>query len=744
MLDNKALTTVFATAMRCLIGATLVAGATGTLTSCKKGSAPNIIDVGDQVAVVGQTLTLHIFASDPDGDSLDYSFHSEGLPDVDATTSMSVAPDGHGVFTFTPLASQIGSRLFDFNVSDGKNESTLTINIEVRGAVGSGSLPIFRKPLGSGTVLDLEQADCVDFEIEVEDPDSASVILEATPPIIQDSNLSTDASGMSGEWSWCPNREQKEGPDRYDLTLTADDMENPAQEKDYIIVLRKRQGLDCPGDFPEVEHSPRDFSTLLDLQIDAHVTDTEGLGDAPLLLYSFEDPGDPIDFSIMTLVEMNLESGDMRDGMWRGFIPNPTAAAGEGAEATVYYLVSASDNDDIEGDCDHRVDNPERGVHDVSVVNNGEGGAGVCEGCSADVQCGGEGDLCLVQDSEGYCGSACADDGECGDGFICSPEPVSSIDGAAARQCIKNSGDCSSSGNGGACEDDGRDDSGDDTPDEASALGTVGPGDQSGTLCPDDEDWYQIEIAEEAEVTVTLSGDAPPDMDVSITDAAGVLIKQSIGLTSDEELTTTCLDPGTYYMRVFSVDNEQGSYTVSYSADPSTCGQVIGEGDCCEDNNTPGCEDSGIQACVCGMDDFCCDFEWDETCANIAKDECGADCGGSENLDCCTDQETPGCTDTAIEACVCDDDPWCCGNDSAGVGVWDQFCVAKVGSLLCGSPCTPDDDDGDCCEDNGTPGCNVNTVEECVCEADPLCCSLGWDALCVVAIMTEECGSCPS
>ncbi|MBC23170.1 MAG: hypothetical protein CMJ32_04555 [Phycisphaerae bacterium] len=55
-------------------------------------------------------------------------------------------------------------------------------------------------------------------------------------------------------------------------------------------------------------------------------------------------------------------------------------------------------------------------------------------------------------------------------------------------------------------------------------------------------------------------------------------------------------------------------------------GACGGAGDCCEANGTPGCNDLDCCADVCDTDPFCCDTEWDQTCADTANDLCES-CG---------------------------------------------------------------------------------------------------------------------
>ena len=724
---------------RCVAGALLTTAALAP-AACKKGNPPTLLDVGDQVAVVGQQLVLQLVANDPDGDELYYEVASTA-PDLATTTAITKTPAGQGIFTFTPLASQIGVQLFDFSAFDGRFRHTLTISIDVRGAVGSGSMPVFRRPLGAGTVLDLEQAECMDLAIEIADPDSASVTLEQQAPIIEGATLTTDANGLSGTWSWCPSRAQIEGDDRYYLTLSADDGDNLPVTKDFAIVLRRRSGEDCPGKAPLILHEPTDFTTRLDLDITANIEDDLGLGSTPYVVYATEDPGDPIDFSKTTLANMNLVDGDMRDGRWQATVPNFLANEPEGTTAPLFYLLSATDDDDAEGDCDHRTDDPASGMHRVSVTLGGDESAGLCEVCSFDVQCGDGDDLCLpaTGGEGGHCGQSCASTDDCPTDYICSPQPVESIEGQTAQQCIPNAGSCG--GTGGNCEDD--DHEPDSTPAEGLATAALDSGIDDRVLCQDDDDWYRVELTASTQIGATLEGDNPPDIDLALTDEAGVLIESSDSLTSSESLTSACLDAGTYLLRVHSIDSDPvGTYGITLNLDTETCaGPMGGVGDCCEDNDSPGCDQPDVETCVCAEDSYCCETEWDDICAGIATDDCDACGGGSTgemNEDCCTVQGTPGCTDPAIEACVCANDAYCCSTQ------WDSTCVGRVGSDLCGESCMPDDADGPCCSANGTPGCEVNSVESCVCAADAFCCDTLWDEMCVEAIGTNSCGTCPA
>jgi hypothetical protein len=158
-------------------------------------------------------------------------------------------------------------------------------------------------------------------------------------------------------------------------------------------------------------------------------------------------------------------------------------------------------------------------------------------------------------------------------------------------------------------------------------------------------------------------------------------------------------------------------------------------GNCCESNGTPGCSSTGnidCEECVCASDSFCCTSAWDATCASAANAaECGPACGCvATEGSCCTSNDTPGCTDNAVEAIVCANDAFCCETR------WDAVCAGLAETLA--NTCN-----GDCCAENATPGCsstgNVN-CEGCVCEIDAFCCSNSWDAFCVGISTGAECG----
>ena len=120
----------------------------------------------------------------------------------------------------------------------------------------------------------------------------------------------------------------------------------------------------------------------------------------------------------------------------------------------------------------------------------------------------------------------------------------------------------------------------------------------------------------------------------------------------------------------------------STGAADSTGGGTF-EGECCDPNGTPGCNDPDISACVCGIDEVCCMDEvgWDQTCVDIAANMCEAGCALPV---CCDEVAFPGCEeDPVLEACVCKIDAYCCGDMD---GVWDSTCV-QIANESCDAGC---------------------------------------------------------
>ncbi len=161
----------------------------------------------------------------------------------------------------------------------------------------------------------------------------------------------------------------------------------------------------------------------------------------------------------------------------------------------------------------------------------------------------------------------------------------------------------------------------------------------------------------------------------------------------------------------------------------------VGSGGCCEANGTPGCNNLECQDKVCAVDPFCCTISWDAICAEQANELCTV-CGGDPG-DCCVPNGTPGCNDPDCEAAVCAVDAFCCETE------WDTVCADEAEEVCaeCVPPPPVCPGEGDCCSDNGTPGCDDPACCELICAQDSFCCETSWDTICAEAA-AAQCEGC--
>ena len=551
--------------------------------ACGGGAAPELASIGDQVAQVGTELKIELDGSDPDGDKLTYNFHAADVTDLDGHAEVSVSPSGMGVFRWTPLAADVGMHAFDFVVSDGSHDTTVTVTIDVKSAIGSATAPIFRQPLGTGTTVDLTTADCVDVDVVIEDADSPGVTLAQEEPLIDGATL-TMADGLDASWHWCPSKAQQAADNRYTLTLSADDGDNPKTIKNYLIVLRgANTGSTCPGTAPVISHTPMNQTTILDLTLDATVTDDKGLKDTPLLYYSTTNPGATPNLALMTQISTLKISGSSTNGVYAADVPNPVASMPAGQSATLYYVFVADDDDDTMGTCDHSTTSQ---VYSMKVTSSGTADLPICAACSSDNQCG-TGDECVFIGSMGasYCLQQCG--ASCPTGYSCSANPVFSVNGASDFQCVPQSGSCTAPA--GTCADDSWEVN--DTRTDAAANPVLTPDLYDLVSCPStssttraNDDWFKIVTTADSRIDVQLDGGPETDLDLHLYKADGTVVSESTSLAASEEINK-CLKGATYYVKVNGYGSARNEYLLSYATTAETCNTTCTD-DSAEDDDT--------------------------------------------------------------------------------------------------------------------------------------------------------------
>ncbi|MGM0595554.1 MAG: pre-peptidase C-terminal domain-containing protein [Myxococcota bacterium] len=556
--------------------------------SSSSGSSPQIIQGGGlQQAYVGVEFSVQIVAVDSDSDNLDFSFEAPDIEDIDnrshPPTLMSAGAKS-AYFRFTPLASDVGEHHITIFVSDGSNKTSATMTINVNSSTGTNPFPVFVSPLGSGTTLDLSKHTCIDVEILVEDPDSNTVDISMSEPILEGYQLVQDSpQDFEAIFSWCPTKKQIEESERYTLNLVADDREDHLTHKRYVIILRRDlNNEDCqddPGTPPEISHQePEAVESVEDITVSFSASDDLGLVSAPVVYYATEPPTsetdpDPNEF---IPISSSLVSGDNLSGEYQVVIPNPIIGLSPGESKTVYYFIEAEDNDDPDSSqCDHRTTLPVGGIFQFTVTYPEDSqGAELCASCASDIQCGGSNDLCVyLTGNNSHCLLDCTDDPDiCPTDTYCSSEDVTSVDGNVRNQCIPDSGNCIDN----SCQD--------DQYEENDYLDSSLPPMVSGVytdlaMCTDsvtgmgDPDWYKIPLNDESTLALfeAVFQQSQGDIDMELHDANGNSLDYSISVT-DNETIIKCLPAGDYYLNLFSWEsNISALYDLEIDLLPGGC-----------------------------------------------------------------------------------------------------------------------------------------------------------------------------
>ncbi|MCB9530706.1 MAG: pre-peptidase C-terminal domain-containing protein [Myxococcales bacterium] len=100
------------------------------------------------------------------------------------------------------------------------------------------------------------------------------------------------------------------------------------------------------------------------------------------------------------------------------------------------------------------------------------------------------------------------------------------------------------------------DDASEDNDSRAAARRLAAGSYPSLVSCPGDDDFYAIELGAGDRLTVDATfSDAAGDIDLTLTDSAGVVLASSVSTTDDESLSFTATVGGTYYVRAYLFDD---------------------------------------------------------------------------------------------------------------------------------------------------------------------------------------------
>jgi len=300
-------------------------------------------------------------------------------------------------------------------------------------------------------------------------------------------------------------------------------------------------------------------------------------------------------------------------------------------------------------------------------------------------------------------------------------------------------------------------DHGDDTVnggcnEEIPAFTSINPGDTyCGTAEWDtefpirDTDWYKLVLPEDAVLTWTIE----PEFDALI----GVINNFGVDVCFGAQFlvfeyaarcqvtsVSECFPAGTWYLWAGADFRGPGftcggDYVVHLDVDPAPAGcvpppcapQCPGEGSCLEDTGSPGCDDEECCCKICTYDPFCCNFLWDDVCAQAAEFTCfdppvGACCIESTG-ECVTGVTSAVCELTHLgrwggpeSTCATIDPPCvppavgrCCFRDGSCERMDHPACYAAGGSFAgVGTDCLGDEDDDG--RDDGCPPIDVPAV----------------------------------
>gem|GEM_PF-6898305 len=423
--------------------------------------------MSDLTGHVGSRLDVELLAYDADASSLEFNYR---IPGKDISSRATLAEYGsRAIFSWTPIADDVGQHQVDFAVSDGTWIDVESVIVTIRANTSDDNAPRFVRPLGEGATLDLSQDSCITVDIEVVDPDSPVVDIYQSPKIPL-SSIEEAGNSLSAFFHWCPSPEQKLEKSKT-LTLIADDHDNPPVYKTFTILLREELLTSCPGAEPKIEHvKPADSSSLDNIVITAAVSDAEGLAGDPVVYYvAGQKPTDPPD----GMAPLTMQQSGSN---YTATIPNPAVDISPGDSIKLYYIIVAEDDDDPTGKCDHRKVHPETGAHEITITRPAVADCQTSKDCTDGKICSGtacvsgqcnpsddNGDHLYYEQSTcptdhfcpgngpavspGHCALNCAYDSDCGQGTVCKVYDTKrgcGIEGAKGigASCGANSGDC--------------------------------------------------------------------------------------------------------------------------------------------------------------------------------------------------------------------------------------------------------------------------------------------------------------
>lgn len=523
------------------------------VAACSSGSSVNLLSPAPATVSIGETLTLALVVDNPEGLTISYQVEPvtpDSLPSFDSVHAITGTPQG-ATFRWSPLVSHVGEHELRFIVTrDGSVIDTETVVITVQPPADAA--PVFIQP-GAGATFDLGLSLCVEFAIEVRDADSPFVDIRARSDLPAGASL-IGVGPKSAEVFWCPSRDQVSSSQRWILEFEASDETHPSVPHDFVVVLRAPTDENCEGDSPVLEIlAPETAVRTESSQVRVRITDDMGLRDAPLLYWSTESPDDPMMPDVTTFEQVTLETGDSPDE----FIGDIGLALDEGEARGVYFLVSATDNDDASGAlCDHRTDSELQVITLVGAAPRGDVAA--CETCTRSADC--TSGVCASSSGGGTCLPPCedCDTGMCG--------MFGSVEGAALRACGDVVAACTPPV---TCMDDAFEPNDSQETAQILAEGRT----ESLAICEATGDFYRFDASFRNLVTFTVDNftHAEGDIDLRVLNEEGTIVASSAGVGNTESVSYCARGSEAVYAQVFGYRGATNTYAIEVERESGAC-----------------------------------------------------------------------------------------------------------------------------------------------------------------------------
>lgn len=555
----------------------------GLLSACAPNDNrdPKLLGIENQTLDVNVPAHVNLYATDPDGDDLTFTFELSPEP-ATQTQSAGGKPTinklgtGNAVFQWTPgiadagpadqMAYELTIKVDDGN--GGQDQETIQVLV-VNGGLGPVGLA-FVEPPGAGMAIDLNQTACIDgmpVSVKADLVPDSEVELNLGQPAPSGANLFPPGPGKRKSLSWCPTAEDLDRSLAHTLVFEARRLnDDQPVVKRFLVRFKRNAGANCPGAPPEIEHAPPgSFGGPLNYELVATITDDVGFKSPPILAFTTEPPSGSgmVDTSGWQVVEMVAEG----ESGWRASVPNLNLADGE--TATVSYVITATDNDDPDGtSCDHSTESE---VFQFTATGGGASGGqtyGDCAPCVADAQCGGEKDLCVPLLGEFFCAHACSGGG-CQAGTSCVQ--ITSIDGVTDYQCIPEDANC-----GQICTADAYEGAaGNNDPTTATPV-EMGSSPEL-TICDQDVDYFKVAVTAGQSIVVSATFDnMSGDLDLFMNlpgDPSDEYPYQSANADEDvESVQEPCVPmDGDAYIAVVPYQDARNLYQLDVATGPGNC-----------------------------------------------------------------------------------------------------------------------------------------------------------------------------